>query len=140
MGVNKICTLSSKIGKLINLEKLCLYSNKLCTLPSKICNLTKLKELFLHNNKLRVLPYEICKLKNLNQLSLNNNKLTFLPTGIRNFKNIMDIDESGYNFNYISVKMEIIIFTELNVPLENLPMTLKEIWIKGKFNKNCKEC
>ena len=34
--------------------------------------------------------------------------------------------------------MEIIIFTELNVPLENLPMTLKEIWIKTEIKPQIK--
>jgi hypothetical protein len=76
---------------------------------------------------------------NINCLSLENNKLNLLPVEILNIKNIIYIDESSYDINNISFNNEILIFSNLTKEITNLPINIKEIWLKtGIKNVNIK--
>jgi hypothetical protein len=55
-----------------------------------------------------------------------------MPTEILKIKNILLIDETSYDINNINMENEILIFSNLNIKLSNLPINTKEIWL----NKN----
>ncbi len=78
------------------------------------------------------MPAEIGKLVNLRTLNLSNNQLENMPTEILKIKNILLIDETSYDINNINMENEILIFSNLNIKLSNLPINTKEIWL----NKN----
>ena len=88
------------------------------------------KELELHENQLTNLPAEISNLTNLQTLDLNNNSLTNLPTEILNIKNSLIINETSYEINNIDNETEIIVLTNLKEKINNLPISLKEIWLR----------
>jgi hypothetical protein len=43
---------------------------------------------------------------------------------------VLQIDHTSYQINNLNVEAEILIFSELKNKLINLPISLKEIWIK----------
>ncbi len=88
-----------------------------------------ISELYLIYNHLTVLPDSIGNLVNLKQLYLYNNKLTSLPLSILKIKEKLFINETSYEINNLSMESKILIFKKLNVPLTNLPILLKEIWL-----------
>jgi Leucine-rich repeat (LRR) protein len=137
--------LPDSIGNLINLKQLYLSNNKLESLPDSIGNLINLKQLYLSNNKLESLSDSIGNLINLKELSLSNNKISTLPTSILKIKQALKIDDTSYQINNLNIEAEILIFSKLEDKLINLPISLREIWIKQenphiehKLPFNCK--
>jgi Leucine-rich repeat (LRR) protein len=127
---NNLESLPDSIGNLINLQYLYLSNNKFSTLPDSIGNLINLQELYLHINKFSSLPDSIANLINLKKLYLFYNKLVSLPTSILKIKRVLDIDHTSYQINNLNMEAEILIFSGLKNKLENLPTSLREIWIK----------
>jgi Leucine-rich repeat (LRR) protein len=127
---NNLVVLPSSIGKVINLNYLYLPYNRLTTIPESIGELINLKELHLQNNQLANLPESIGNLVGLQELWLDNNQLTSLPKSILNIKNSLYILENSYKINDLSSDAEILLFFELDKELTNLPINLKELWIK----------
>ena len=76
------------------------------------------------------MPDTIGNLINLQKLSFKNNKLSNIPLGILNLKNIMHIDETSYEINNLDSECPILIFSKLNNNIRNLPINIKEIWLK----------
>lgn len=79
---------------------------------------------------MNTLPVEIYNLNNLKDLYLYNNKLRSLSKGILKIKNIITIDETSYDINNLDNDNEILIFSNLNQEITNLPINTKEIWLK----------
>jgi Leucine-rich repeat (LRR) protein len=127
---NELETLPDSIGNLINLQYLSLSNNKFSSLPDSIGNLINLQELYLSKNKLESLPDSISNLINLKKLDLSNNKLVSLPTSILKIKKALIIHDTSYQINNLNMEAEILIFSYLDKKLENLPTSLREIWIK----------
>ena len=127
---NSLTRLPPEIGNLTNLNKLCLNNNCLTTLPAEIGNLTKLQYLYLYNNNLTTLPAEIGNLTKLQLLYLSNNNLTSLPVKILKIKNKLKMDETSYEIDNMDLDAEFIVLTSLKKEICNLPITLKEIWLK----------
>ena len=99
-------------------------------------NLINLKVLDLRHNELTTLPTEISKLIDLEKLFLEGNNLRFLPKEILNIKNaLIDIEDTTYNIDNLDYDCEILVFTYINCDLTNLPIGLKQIYLK----KNLKE-
>ena len=128
-------------------------------MPEELYNLSNLNILDLSHNQLKTLPKNIDKLINLNFLNINNNILTKIPTDLHklnnlvlieceynqvriinkkllSIKNFLNINETTYEINNLSEKIEIIIFKNLNISLSNLPPNIKEIWITEFNTKN----
>ena len=60
-----------------------------------------------------------------------------MPNSILKIINLLTIDETSYSINNICVdSTEILIFSKLNVPLNNLPINLKQLWIKTNIKSN----
>ena len=96
-----------------------------------------LELLYLQANQLSSLPAEIGNLINLQILDLSNNELRSLPAEIRNLINInyFIIDETSYEINNLDNECKILIFGELNIKIMNLPINLKEIWLRKNIKK-----
>jgi Leucine-rich repeat (LRR) protein len=125
-----ISELPESIGDLVNLKKLCLKSNQLTTLPESIGELINLRLLDLADNQLKTLPESIGNLTNLKNLCLGNNQLSSLPKSILNIKKSVGTNVSSYEINNLLADTEILIFYELKEELTNLPINLKELWVK----------
>jgi hypothetical protein len=69
-------------------------------------------------------------LTNLTRLWLYDNKLKNIPTSILNIKNSLIISPDSYEIDNLNPDTEILIFSQLNEKLTNLPTELKELWIK----------
>jgi len=130
LSYNQLSSLPAEIGKLVNLHTLYVDNNQLSSLPAEIGNLVNLKYLYLSNNQLSSLQSEIGELVNLQYLYLHNNQLSSLPAEILKIKEKIFIDETSYEINNLSLDTEILIFTSLKIELTNLPISLKEIWLK----------
>jgi Leucine-rich repeat (LRR) protein len=128
---NQLSSLPDSIGNLINLQSLDLENNQLSSLPDSIGNLINLHKLDLSSNQFSSLPDSIGNLINLQQLYLSSNKLESLPTSILKIKQALVMDHTAYQINNLNMEAEILIFSELEDKLINLPMSLREIWIKG---------
>jgi Leucine-rich repeat (LRR) protein len=76
------------------------------------------------------LPAEIGNLINLQVVYLNDNNLTKLPVEFLKIKNISMMDETSYEINNMDPEAEFIILSSLITKITNLPITLKEIWLK----------
>ena len=111
-----------------------LFRKGLTILPVEIGNLVNLQKLWVRNNKLTSLPIEIGNLVNLKLLTLTKNQLTSLPVEILNIKNSLFLNETSYQINNISYDTEILIFNSLNKNLENLPLTLKTLYIHKRID------
>ena len=135
LGHRNLTSLPPEIGNLTNLQILYLHNNSLTTLPAEIGNLTNLQYLYLHNNNLTTLPAKIGNLTKLQLLYLSNNNLTSLPVEILNIKDklVIDkvaIDETSYEIDNMDPDAEFIVLSNLTKEICNLPITLKEIWLK----------
>lgn len=71
--------------------------------------------------------------------------MTKLPIEILKIIKIIKIDETSYDLNNIKDDAEILIFNDLKIELNNLPINLKEIWLNQnivnsptKLPFNCK--
>jgi hypothetical protein len=53
-----------------------------------------------------------------------------LPTSVLKIKLALRIDDTSYQINNLNIEAEILIFSKLEDKLQNLPVSLKEIWIK----------
>jgi hypothetical protein len=53
-----------------------------------------------------------------------------LPTSILKIKQALLIDDTSYQINNLNMEAEMLIFSYLDKKLINLPMSLREIWIK----------
>ena len=115
--------------------------------PVEIGNLTNLQTLYLNDNNLTNLhlsetqrqlrcPVEIGNLTNLPYLFLRNNQLTKIPVDILKIKNSLAIDETSYEINNMDNETEIIFFTNLNEKITNLPVSIKEIWIREGIDES----
>ena len=91
----------------INIQKIDLKGYVLKGIPSEIGNLVNLQELYLNNNKLKILPFEILKIKEK-----------------------IDVNETSYDINNLSIENEILLFSDLKIKLTNLPINTKEIWLQ----------
>jgi hypothetical protein len=58
-----------------------------------------------------------------------------LPTSILNIKKSLNIDTSSYEIDNLDSDTEIIIFNKLKEELTNLPIGLKEMWIREGTKK-----
>jgi Leucine-rich repeat (LRR) protein len=76
------------------------------------------------------LPDSIGNLINLQYLSLYDNKLESLPTSILKIKQALIIEDNSYQINNLNIEVEILIFSKLEDQLLNLPISLREIWIR----------
>jgi hypothetical protein len=66
---------------------------------------------------------------------LDNNHLVYVPTSILNIKKSLSIYTDSYEIDNLDLDTEVLIFSELDKELTNLPTGLKELWIKkGKIN------
>jgi Leucine-rich repeat (LRR) protein len=130
LGYNQLSSLPDSIGNLINLQELLLFNNKFSSLPDSIGNLINLQRLDLDNNKFSSLPDSIGNLFNLQILKLPNNNFSSLPTSILKIKQALIIDDAGYQINNLNMESEMLIFSKLKDKLQNLPTSLREIWIK----------
>jgi len=126
---NQLTSLPVEIGNLVNLHNLGLGNNQLTSIPVEIGNLVNLHYLGLGNNQLTSIPVEFGNLVNLQWLDLKNNKLTSLPVEILNIMKILDISVTSYQINNIPYNTEFLIFRQVNKDLENLPITLKTIYL-----------
>lgn len=118
------------IFKLKYIKCLVLSDNSLTSLPENIGDLTKLKELHLANNNLISLPDSIGRLTQLEHLCLHKNKLTKLPQTIKNLNiNFLSIPITSYQINNLDAECEFLIITDLEEPLNNLPINLKELYL-----------
>ena len=128
-----------------NTKILELNNNKLSSLPTEIGNLVNLQELYLRGNQLSSMPAEIGNLVNLKELYLFNNQLSSIPEEILKIKTIVKIDETSYEVNDFNLDAKILLFSNFTIFLKNLPLNLKEIWLKKhivedevKIPFNCK--
>jgi Leucine-rich repeat (LRR) protein len=128
---NKLESVPDSITNLINLQELDLFDNKFKCLPDSFGNLINLQKLYLHYGQLESLPDSIGNLINLQELNLYDNKFSSLPTSILKIKQALVIDRTSYQMNNLNVEAEILIFSKLDNKLENLPISLREIWIKN---------
>jgi hypothetical protein len=139
---NRLTSLPSEIGKLVNLEKLWVYNNQLTSLPSAVCDgLVNLKELWVSRNQLTSLPPDIGKLVNLTELSVCINQLTSLPSEIGKLVNLKKL--SVYNNQLTSLPSEIGLLRNLNYlgyfnnPVEYIPPQVQRLL--DRLEKNGQE-
>jgi Leucine-rich repeat (LRR) protein len=130
LSSNQLECLPDSFGNLINLQILALSYNQLKSLPDSIGNLINLRKLGLSHNQLESLPDSIGNLINLKGLWLQKNKLKSLPTSILKIKEVLCIHDTSYQINNLNAETQILIFSELNNKLQNLPTSLTEIWIR----------
>jgi Leucine-rich repeat (LRR) protein len=132
---NNFTHFPNSILQLKNLRYLYLDNNQLTNIPDSIDQLTKLEYLVLGYNQLNAIPNSISNLKKLKYLYLANNKLTSLPKSVLNNKKKLDIKDSSYQLDNLSLECEFLIFSELNKPLDNLPYNCQEIWLHNSIVK-----
>jgi hypothetical protein len=63
-------------------------------------------------------------------MGVNNNQLSSLPVEILKIKKCIYINETSYDINNLDLQNEILIFSELNKEITNLPINIKDIWLK----------
>jgi len=55
------------------------------------------------------------------------------------YKHKLCIDDSSYDINNLNIDNKFLVFTQLNIKLNNLPFNIKEIWLKSDIkNYNIK--
>ena len=55
-----------------------------------------------------------------------------MPNKILKIKKTLNIDNTSYNINNLSINNEILIFYDLKIKISNLPFNTKEIWLNKK--------
>ena len=111
------------------MQYLDLENNKLSSLLETIGNLINLKTLNLFNNQLSSLPETIRNLINLQYLNLDYNQLRSLLKSILKFKKFININGHSYKIDNLDIDCAILIFSELQINIGNLPINIKEIWL-----------
>ena len=92
MNGNKLTSLPSQIGELINLKSLYLDDNQLTSLPVEIGQLKSLQYLSLYQNPMTKLPNEIGALENLQYLELESSQLMSVPPEyLKKLKNLIKV-------------------------------------------------
>ena len=125
---NELTEIPKEFGNLTNLNSVYLHNNKLTEIPKEFGNLTNLYHLSLSNNKLKKIPTEICDLKNLYSIELGENKLKKIPKEILKIKcSVLPI--SSYEIDNLDPECEFLIILDLRIPLLNLPITVKELYL-----------
>jgi Leucine-rich repeat (LRR) protein len=124
---NLITTLPPEFGNLINLRKLIISNNQITELPKTFYNLSKLEILNIAGNQLTEIPDDVVKLSNLEYLYLRNNKLRFISKYISNIKVAKIFSNSYENFNNLSNDCEYLQIENLDKPLMNLPLNIREL-------------
>jgi hypothetical protein len=97
-------------------------------------DLKKLKKLTLSENNLITLPKSMELLYAI--IKVLKNKIRYLPKELTKIKQNLNIDETSYAINCMDINNEILIFSSLNIPLSNISINTKEIWL---YKKNDKE-
>ena len=105
LSCKNLTMISKEIRQLQNLTHLYLYRNKLTSIPSDIGEMINLKVLDLDNNQLTSIPKEIGQLQNLQQLYLCDNKLTSILSEIGEIINLQEL-RLDYNM-LVSIPNEI---------------------------------
>jgi hypothetical protein len=67
-------------------------------------------------------------------LDLHNNKLTNLSELILEFRKIIYLDDSSYELKNLNLDCKFLLFNKISTSLNNLPLGLKEIWLKQRIN------
>jgi len=98
---NKLRSLPSQIGELVNLEELYLDHNDLQgSLPGEIRKIPNLRILDVQHNNMTGIPAEIGQLRNLSALNYSYNGLDTYPNEIANLKDnlkVLDISRNKYS-------------------------------------------
>ena len=89
---NRISSISSRIGRITDLEELDLSGNILEEVPPAIGDCQNLRRLYLGNNYINWIPAEIGKLKNLETLILRKNEIKSLPDEIGSLTNLKTLN------------------------------------------------
>jgi hypothetical protein len=131
-------TLPSKIGNLVNLQKLVLEL-ALEHLPEGIRHLKLLTSLFLRNNRLEDLPSWIGELKLLDTLILRENRLYELPAEICECEsltclNVRDNRLRSLPYRMGDLKKLRLLDLGYNVQLGRLPITLGRVVSKHEYD------
>jgi internalin A len=141
---NQIYKISDSIDKLKNLTRIILSNNQIYKLPKSFYNLKKLELLNIVCNNLCNLSKKLSNMSNLEYLYLRSNKLKYIPECIKNISSCKIYLNSYECIDNLSNKCEYLEIDDLNEPLNNLPISLKEIRlylpkkIKIKLPFNCK--
>jgi hypothetical protein len=67
-------------------------------------------------------------------VDLHNNNLTSLSEPILELKKIIYLDDSSYEINKLNLDCKFLLFKKISTSLKNLPLGLKEIWLKQHIN------
>ena len=90
------------------------------------------KELYLSNNSLTVIPNSISSVTNLQSLTLRYCGLTKPPYSIDSLTKLrkLYIDESSYQIDNLDPECEILVIGSIQNKITNLPVNLKELYLK----------
>lgn len=132
---NKLAIFPEELCNLINLKYLYIQDNQLTNISSKIVNMASLKLLDLSRNHLEYVPVELGNLA-IEHISLFNNKLKQIPNNLLNIKKYLYMNETSYDIDNLDIDTDILIFTDLNTSLTNLPISLREIHFNKKYIKD----
>lgn len=103
-----LVTLPNEIGKLKNLESLCLSCNNIEEIPRNVFNLKKLLELDVSNTYIEKIPEKIEKLSNLKMLNMGNCLIKNIPSELFKLNHLEYLDISNNDIYKLSSKISIL--------------------------------